>query len=320
MVEINKIHRGGAGPIFFLSSESHEAAAEVISTEIKKLEKAIHRIVVRRSTPDCLLFLPSHSHGVPPSNINGIMCHSQSLIEVVGNLTTVAETNRGTLLDFLTKDETISFSFVRGWPSSTYFIEASESPRKMQSAVKVGLDGEIDVGSFNLSADGGNSVTSGSYARRGSSTKRSISASTDSSLKDGMTVPSFEFDAFEGSANFIKKVARFEVSGTSSPLEGSVGSAEPWINLKLRNQTYFESSDAGSNVESITTSESIEKLERQSSPVEELSQVLKRADNFLHLILQNAPVVIGHQDKELRYRFIYNHFPSLREDVFYSQS
>lgn len=41
--------------------------------------------------------------------------------------------------------------------------------------------------------------------------------------------------------------------------------------------------------------ESIEKLESQSSPVEELSQVLKRADNFLHFVLQNAPVVIGHQ-------------------------
>lgn len=41
--------------------------------------------------------------------------------------------------------------------------------------------------------------------------------------------------------------------------------------------------------------ESIENLERQSSPVEELSQVLKRADNFLHFVLQNAPVVIGHQ-------------------------
>ncbi|XP_054797681.1 histidine kinase 5-like [Prosopis cineraria] len=60
--------------------------------------------------------------------------------------------------------------------------------------------------------------------------------------------------------------------------------------------------------------ESIKNLERQSSPVEELSQILKRADNFLHFILQNAPVVIGHQDKELRYRFIYNHFPSLQEE------
>ncbi|KAK7283153.1 hypothetical protein RIF29_12474 [Crotalaria pallida] len=60
--------------------------------------------------------------------------------------------------------------------------------------------------------------------------------------------------------------------------------------------------------------ESIRNIERQSSPVEELSQILKRADNFLHFILQNAPVVIGHQDKELRYRFIYNHFPSLQEE------
>ncbi|KAL8499444.1 hypothetical protein ACS0TY_022420 [Phlomoides rotata] len=59
--------------------------------------------------------------------------------------------------------------------------------------------------------------------------------------------------------------------------------------------------------------ESIENLERQSSPVEELSHVLERADNFLHFVLQNAPVVIGHQDKELRYRFIFNHFPSLGE-------
>ncbi|XVF48216.1 hypothetical protein PTKIN_Ptkin03bG0172000 [Pterospermum kingtungense] len=60
--------------------------------------------------------------------------------------------------------------------------------------------------------------------------------------------------------------------------------------------------------------ESIKSLERQSSPVEELSQILKRADNFLHFVLQTAPVVFGHQDKELRYRFIYNHFPSLQEE------
>jgi hypothetical protein len=26
-----------------------------------------------------------------------------------------------------------------------------------------------------------------------------------------------------------------------------------------------------------------------------LTQILKRADNFLHFVLQNAPVVIGHQ-------------------------
>jgi hypothetical protein len=41
--------------------------------------------------------------------------------------------------------------------------------------------------------------------------------------------------------------------------------------------------------------ESLQNLEKQSSPVEELTQILKRADNFLHFVLQNAPVVIGHQ-------------------------
>ncbi|XP_058222283.1 histidine kinase 5 isoform X2 [Rhododendron vialii] len=61
--------------------------------------------------------------------------------------------------------------------------------------------------------------------------------------------------------------------------------------------------------------ESIKNLERQSPTVEELSQILKRADHFLHFILQTAPVVIGHQDKELRYCFIYNPYTTLHEEV-----
>ncbi|PKA50615.1 Histidine kinase 5 [Apostasia shenzhenica] len=60
--------------------------------------------------------------------------------------------------------------------------------------------------------------------------------------------------------------------------------------------------------------DNVNNLEKQSSPVDELSQILKRADNYLHFILQTAPVVMGHQDKELRYRFIYNHFPKLAEE------
>ncbi|KAL2494347.1 actin-related protein 9 [Forsythia ovata] len=39
--------------------DSYEVAAEVISAGIKKLEKVIHRIVVRRSAPDWLPFLPN---------------------------------------------------------------------------------------------------------------------------------------------------------------------------------------------------------------------------------------------------------------------
>uniref|UniRef100_A0ACD5UEF7 Uncharacterized protein n=1 Tax=Avena sativa TaxID=4498 RepID=A0ACD5UEF7_AVESA len=50
------------------------------------------------------------------------------------------------------------------------------------------------------------------------------------------------------------------------------------------------------------------------APVEEFSEILKRADFFLHLILQSAPIVIAHQDVDLRYRFIFNHFPTLADE------
>ncbi|KAI7739057.1 hypothetical protein M8C21_005216 [Ambrosia artemisiifolia] len=89
-----------------------------------------------------------------------------------------------------------------------------------------------------------------------------------------------------------------------------------WKQQALHLGKLLEASVQREQVLSEKLEKSIENLEKQSSPVEELSQILKRADNFLHFVLQNAPVVIGHQDKELRYRFIYNHFPSLvKEDV-----
>uniref|UniRef100_A0A453D0L2 PAC domain-containing protein n=2 Tax=Aegilops tauschii TaxID=37682 RepID=A0A453D0L2_AEGTS len=51
------------------------------------------------------------------------------------------------------------------------------------------------------------------------------------------------------------------------------------------------------------------------TPTEEFSAMLKRADYFLHLILQSAPIVIAHQDAELRYRYIFNHFPTLADEM-----
>ncbi|RLN11858.1 hypothetical protein C2845_PM09G20390 [Panicum miliaceum] len=47
---------------------------------------------------------------------------------------------------------------------------------------------------------------------------------------------------------------------------------------------------------------------------EELSGLIERADFFLHLILQSAPIVIAHQDVDLRYRFIFNHYPTLADE------
>ncbi|CAK9174732.1 unnamed protein product [Ilex paraguariensis] len=68
-----------------------------------------------------------------------------------------------------------------------------------------------------------------------------------------------------------------------------------WKQHAMRLEKLLEASIQREQVLLEKLQESIENLERQSSPVEELSQILKRADNFLHFVLQNAPVVIGHQ-------------------------
>ncbi|KAL1221564.1 Histidine kinase 5 [Cardamine amara subsp. amara] len=59
--------------------------------------------------------------------------------------------------------------------------------------------------------------------------------------------------------------------------------------------------------------ESLKTMESQQAPVKELNQSLERAEGFLHFILQSAPILMGHQDKDLRNLFIYNKYPSLRE-------
>ncbi|XP_051197842.1 probable histidine kinase 1 [Lolium perenne] len=59
--------------------------------------------------------------------------------------------------------------------------------------------------------------------------------------------------------------------------------------------------------------QSIKNLQSHT-PVEEFSGMLKRADYFLHLVLESAPIVIAHQDTDLRYRFIFNHFPTLADE------
>ncbi|KAL0421572.1 UNVERIFIED_CONTAM: Squamosa promoter-binding-like protein 12 [Sesamum latifolium] len=130
--------------------------------------------------------------------------------------------------------------------------KAIENPKKLQLADwTIVDDGQIDAGSFNLSAGGGNSGASDSDGGHVSSAKSSISASTDSSTKDGMQNPNFSLITFQGfSGNFSKKMEMegADVSGTSPLLDASIGSVEPLIGLKLGKRTYFENSGAGGNV------------------------------------------------------------------------
>ncbi|KAI3467716.1 hypothetical protein Pfo_024379 [Paulownia fortunei] len=136
--------------------------------------------------------------------------------------------------------------------------KVTESPKKLQLVDWMIVDdGEIDAGSFNLSTGGGNSGASASDGGHVSSAKSSLSASTDSSVKNGMQTPNFKLMTFEGfSGNFSKKMEMkgTEVSGTSPPLEASIGSVEPLIGLKLGKRTYFENSGAGGNIKSASFS------------------------------------------------------------------
>ncbi|KAK9923989.1 hypothetical protein M0R45_032380 [Rubus argutus] len=82
---------------------------------LRKLEDAIHRIIVRKSAPDWLPFVPGASYWVPPPR-----SRSHGLAQLVEKLANP-----------LTEEESMSMTTVRGWPSSSYFIQGS-SPQLME--------------------------------------------------------------------------------------------------------------------------------------------------------------------------------------------
>ncbi|KAH7515315.1 uncharacterized protein LOC107428128 [Ziziphus jujuba] len=84
---------------------------------LRKLEDAIHRIIVRRSAPDWLPFLPGYSYWVPPPRSRNYGLNQ--LVEKLANP--------------LSEEESMSTTTVRGWPSSSYFIQGA-SPHQMEAA------------------------------------------------------------------------------------------------------------------------------------------------------------------------------------------
>lgn len=138
------------------------------------------------------------------------------------------------------------------------------SPKKLQTNYGIGIgEGEDDIdGSFNLSGVVGGS--GGSASDMGNS---SISASTDSSFKDGIgtgtgtgiKVSKFPFQSFAGFPNPSKK--EFE----SPPLlEPSVSSGEPFIGLKLGKRTYFENNNSKTSSFSVIPDSTVKKVKPSS--------------------------------------------------------
>ncbi|KAL6953553.1 hypothetical protein U1Q18_044983 [Sarracenia purpurea var. burkii] len=75
---------------------------------VQKIGDAIHRIIVRRSAPDWLPFVPGSSYWVPPQR------PSYGIAQLVVKLANT-----------LTDDQVMSLTNSRGWPSSAFFLNGS---------------------------------------------------------------------------------------------------------------------------------------------------------------------------------------------------
>ncbi|CAA0818736.1 Unknown protein [Striga hermonthica] len=128
-------------------SESPEAAVEVITSGIRKLEEAIHTIIVRRAAPDWLPFLPGHSYWVPP-RATSMRSHSAgSVIEVLGKLASLDPARgRRSQGELLSEDQQMALESGKGWPSSAFFIEGT-SPMHPMPVVEVQVKIQVDENS-----------------------------------------------------------------------------------------------------------------------------------------------------------------------------
>ncbi|XP_052200145.1 uncharacterized protein LOC127806720 [Diospyros lotus] len=127
-----------------LDSTDSPAGGEVEVVSVRKLEEVIHNIIVRRSAPDWLPFLPGSSYWVPPRPRRG--APSGGVVEVVGKYLTKP----------LSDEERRAFSSLRGWPSSAYFIEGSAPmhPVPMELKVEVKIQNNLDNASESDDEEG----------------------------------------------------------------------------------------------------------------------------------------------------------------------
>uniref|UniRef100_A0A5B7BJX4 Uncharacterized protein n=1 Tax=Davidia involucrata TaxID=16924 RepID=A0A5B7BJX4_DAVIN len=103
-----------------------EADGEQEVLGIRRLEDVIDSIIVKRSAPDWLPFIPGSSYWVPPRSRP-----YSGLAELVGKL-----------VNPLNEDEVMSLTTSRGWPSTDYFIEGSGASAH---PVPMGVAFEVEV-------------------------------------------------------------------------------------------------------------------------------------------------------------------------------
>lgn len=137
-----------------------------------------------------------------------------------------------------------------------------ESAKKMQqlSDWMIADDGDNDARSFNLS--GGVGVSNWNV----SSSKSSVSASTETSAKDGTS--NFKLRTLDNCLRNNSK--KSNSSGNSLPLEASVGSVEPSIALELGKRTFFDNSAKTPSLSAMSTSSSSSCLKKLKSSAQNI--------------------------------------------------
>lgn len=133
--------------------------------------------------------------------------------------------------------------------------KVSETPKLLQPA-DCRIEGDKGIDNVSAYSSGGGGGSSSDLAN-GSSSKSSISASVDSSSKEGARVSEFNFkmaDGFPKDLSKNKELAPVKDADTSPEMLASVGSGEPLIGLRLGKRTYFEDTCAANIAKSSSLS------------------------------------------------------------------
>ncbi|XAR63741.1 hypothetical protein NMG60_11023787 [Bertholletia excelsa] len=137
----NRSDRPGKGRLVEVDLQSEGGEEDVEVMGVRKLEEAIHSIIVRRSAPDWLPFIPGSSYWVPPQR------RDLGFVELIAKLTKPSP-----------EEETNSFTTERGWPSSAYFLEGSAPvhpvPVELQVEVKVKVQDNSENTSLSEDEEG----------------------------------------------------------------------------------------------------------------------------------------------------------------------
>ncbi|KAG7966090.1 hypothetical protein I3843_08G032700 [Carya illinoinensis] len=112
------------------SSSLWEDEGKLEALAMKKLDDLIHRIIVQKSTPDWLPFVPGSSFWVPPRP------GTSKVIDLVGKLA-----------NQLNQEESLSITSLRGWPCSSFFLSGNGSlcSKNVDSKDKGSIDVEAEV-------------------------------------------------------------------------------------------------------------------------------------------------------------------------------